>query len=94
MRLAIVRPQITPLLGWSHRLGDFFSFSQEKTTVTSPSDDNFKRQVSAQFQEHLDYIHVRIQCLLEASVLVKRTKCKRQKNDLPITAQNSILTTK
>lgn len=43
-----------------------------------------KDKSSSKFKVHLDDVHIRIQCLLEASVLVKSITCKRGKNDLPI----------
>lgn len=50
----------------------------------SYSEDNSKRQEFCKIRVHLDYVHKRIQCLLEASVLVKRIKYKRRENDLPV----------
>lgn len=50
----------------------------------SYSDDNSKRQEFWKIRMHFDYVHKRIQCLLKASVLVKRIKYKRRENDLPV----------
>lgn len=81
MALPRVRIKGTPLVGWPHRFGEL---PPPKTTTMSHRDENSKRHEFCKMQVHLDYGHRRIQCLLEASVLVKSITCKREKNDLPI----------